>query len=68
MIRIRVQDILNERNLTKYWLFNKMDMSYQNLCNLLNNKTKAIKYKNIELLCEILEVTPDDIFEITPDD
>ncbi len=67
MIKIKVKEILDERKLTKSWLFNQMDMSYQNLNRLLNNETKAIKYKNIELLCEILNVTPNEIFEIITD-
>lgn len=67
MIRLRVLDILKSKGRTKYWLYNQMNMSYQNFNKMINNETKAIKYSNIELLCEILECTPSDIFEITED-
>lgn len=67
MIRLRVLDILKSKGRTKYWLYNQMNMSYQNFSKMINNETKAIKYSNIELLCEILECTPSDIFEITED-
>lgn len=67
MIRLRVLDILKSKRRTKYWLYNQMNMSYQNFNKMINNETKAIKYSNIELLCEILECTPSDIFEITED-
>lgn len=67
MIRLRILDILKEKGKTKYWLYNQMNMSYQNFDNMINNRTKGIKYKNIELLCEILECTPSDLFEIIID-
>ena len=67
MIRLRVLDILKEKGKTKYWLYNQMYLSYQNFNNMINNKTKGIKYENIALLCEILECTPSDLFEIKQD-
>ena len=67
MIRIRVLDILKEKGKTKYWLYNQMNMSYQNFLRMVNNETKAIKYSNLELLCEILECSLDELFEIKED-
>lgn len=64
MIRLRVLDILKEKGKTKYWLYNQMNMSYQNFNKMVSNKTKGIKYENLELLCEILECEPSDLFEI----
>ena len=64
MLRLRVKEILKSKGKTKYWLYNQMNLSYQNFNRMINNETKAIKYENIELLCEILECTPNDIFEI----
>lgn len=65
MIRLRVLDILKKKGKTKYWLYNQMNMSYQNFNKMVNNETKGIKYENLELLCEILECEPSDLFEIT---
>lgn len=64
MITVRILDILKEKGKTKYWLYNQMNMSYQNFNRMVNNETKAIKYENLELLCEILECKPNDIFHI----
>ena len=64
MIKLRVLEILKEKNKTKYWLYNQMNMSYQNFNKMVNNETMSIKYSNLELLCEILECTPDDLFII----
>ena len=67
MIRIKVLEILKKKGKTKYWLYNQMNMSYQNFSKMVNNETKAIKYANLELLCEILECSPNDLFEIIED-
>ena len=41
MIRLRILDILAEQNHTKYWLFKRMDMSYQNFNKIVNNENTA---------------------------
>ena len=68
MIRLRVLEILKEKKKTKYWLYNQMNMSYQNFNKMVNNQTKGIRYENLKLLCEILQCTPNDLFEITDED
>ncbi len=67
MIKLRVLEILKEKNHTKYWLYNQMNMSYQNFNKMVNNETRGIRYENLELLCELLEVEPNDLFEIHDD-
>lgn len=66
MIRLRVLEILEERNLTKYWLYKQMELSYQNFNKMMNNETQSIRFENIEKLCRILECTPNDLFEFYP--
>ena len=62
MIKINVLNLLEQKGKTKYWLFVQMGMTYTNFNNLITNKTKAIKYENIEKLCNILECEPSDLF------
>ena len=62
-MKLRVLEILNEKGKTKYWLYMQMGLSYQNLNNLIMNKTSGIKFENLQALCEILECTPNDLFE-----
>ena len=65
MIRVRIDDILNERGLTRYWLTKQMDgPSYQNVCKILDNKTSGIKFNTLELLMKTLNCSMDDLFEI----
>ena len=67
MIELNVLEILYKKNKNKYWLFNELNnispMSYTNYNNLIKNKTKSIKYENIDKLCKILNCEPNDLFK-----
>ena len=67
MIKLRILEILEQKGLTKYWLYKQMGMSYQNFNKMVNNDTKSIRYTNLEALCVILECNPSDLFEYIPD-
>lgn len=66
MLQLNVDNLLKKNGKTKYWLFNELNkispMSYTNFNNLVANKTKSIKYDNIEKLCTILQCEPNDLF------
>ena len=62
-MRLRILDILKEKGKTKYWLYIQLGLSYQNFNNMVNNQTKSIKYDNLQALCDILECTPNDLFD-----
>ncbi|MEG1367147.1 MAG: helix-turn-helix transcriptional regulator [Oscillospiraceae bacterium] len=62
-MKLRVLEILERKGKTKYWLYKQMGMSYQNFSRMVKNETKSIKFDNLEALCQILECTPNDIFE-----
>lgn len=45
MIRLRILQILDEQNHTKYWLYKRMDMlSYRNFKNIVENETSSIRF------------------------
>lgn len=62
MLELNVLELLSKKGKTKYWLFNQLDMTYTNFNNIVTNKTKSIKYSNIQRFCEILECEPNDLF------
>lgn len=62
MLELNILEILRKKEKTKYWLYKRMNMTYTNFNNIVTNKTKSIKYENIEKLCDILECTPNDLF------
>lgn len=62
MIELNVVELLKKKGKTKYWLFSQLDMSYTNFNNIVMNRTKSIKYENIEKFCKILECEPNELF------
>lgn len=62
MLELNVLELLKKKGKSKYWLFVQLDMTYTNFNNIVTNKTKSIKYSNIERFCEILECNPNDLF------
>ncbi len=68
MTRLVVLELLRQRGKTKYWLYKQLGMSYQNFNRMVNNETKSVRYEMIETLCQVLECTPNDLFEIDFDE
>ena len=62
MVNLNVLELLKKQGRTKYWLYKQLGMSYQNFDRMYNNKTKSIRFENIEILCQLLECTPNDLF------
>ncbi len=62
-MKLRILDILEQKNKTKYWLYMQLGLSYQNFNKMVNNQTSGIKFENLQSLCDILECTPNDLFE-----
>lgn len=67
MIKLNVLALLEQKGKTKYWLYKQLGMSYQNFSRMVNNETKSIRYDNIEVMCQLLECTPNELFLITED-
>lgn len=65
MVRLRALELLEKRGKTKYWLYKQLGMSYQNFSRMVNNETRSIRYENIEVLCQLLDCTPNELLEIT---
>lgn len=68
MITLDVLRLLEKKGKTKYWLYKQLGMSYQNFNKMVQNETKSIRYDNIEVLCQLLECTPNELFLFTEDE
>lgn len=68
MIKTNLKELLKEKKKTKYWLAKQTGLGPQTVDKLVNNRTTAIKFSTLELLCTLLECTPNDLFIITPTD
>ena len=67
MIRLMALELLEKQGKTRYWLYKQLGMSYQNFSNMVNNRTKSIRYENIETICRLLDCTPNELLKITDD-
>lgn len=64
MLRLRIKELLEEQNHTKYWLYKKLEpMSYQNFNRIYNNETSGIKFDTLKKLKDAFEVPIDELFE-----
>ena len=63
-MKLRVMEILEEKHKTKYWLWIQLGTSYRNFDNMIKNRTKMIRFDTLAALCQILECTPNDLFEL----
>lgn len=68
MVRLRVTELLEERNHTKYWLWKRLGMSYDNYNKMIRNETHSIRYDVIDSLMKILGCRLEDLFEVTDDE
>lgn len=62
MLKLCVLEKLDQMGKTKYWLYKQMGMSYQNFSRMVNGETRSIKFSNLELLCNVLDCDPGDLF------
>ncbi len=65
MLKLRILDILEEKQKTKYWLCKRMEMHYVSFNKMVNNHTDSIRFDTLYRLSKILEVPVGDLFEDT---
>lgn len=68
MVKLNVIPLLEKQGHTRYWLYKRLGMSYQNFNNMINNRTSSIRYEYIDAICHLLECTPNDLFLFLPDE
>lgn len=67
MIRIKLDVMMAERQISAGVLAERIDLTSANLSILKNNKAKAIRFSTLEALCRELQCQPGDILEYVPD-
>ena len=67
MIRIKLDVMMAERQISAGVLAERIDLTPANLSILKNNKAKAIRFSTLEALCRELQCQPGDILEYVED-
>lgn len=63
MVYLKIDEILESKEKTKYWLVKKMEGNYRVINNMIERETISIRFDTIDKLCKILECNPGDLFE-----
>ena len=59
---MNIQNLLNEREKTRYWLVKEMQTTYKTVNKLCDNTLTGLQLETMEKLCDILECSPGDLF------
>ena len=65
-MKIVINELLRQKDKTRYWLAKEIGVTYPNIMKLCNNKTESIKFDILEKICVLLECTPNDVCIIEP--
>ena len=73
MLKLNAIQLLEQKELTKYKLFNKLNtiraskgeplMNYTNFLNMINQENKSVLYQDLDELCEALECDISDLLK-----
>jgi len=61
MLKINIQEKLNEKGLNRNQFAKLMQIGYPAACALYNGTTSRISFETLENICKVLECTPNDI-------
>lgn len=63
-MKIHLKEILDSKNISIYSLSKKIGIAPNNLGKIVKGETSSIRYDILENICNELNVTPNEIFEI----
>ena len=65
MVKLRINDILQEQGKSRYWLNKQLGMHYVSFKKMIENNTDSIRFETLDKLSTILNVPVGDLFEKT---
>ncbi|HMF54794.1 MAG TPA: helix-turn-helix transcriptional regulator [Pyrinomonadaceae bacterium] len=64
MIEIRVDELLEERRRTFYWLAKETGISHSTLWRLKKGRSVGINFATLERICQMLNCQPGDVLKL----
>jgi putative transcriptional regulator len=64
LIEIRVEELLEERGRTFYWLSKETGISHSTLWRLKKGKSVGINFATLERICQMLSCQPGDVLRL----
>ncbi len=68
MIKLRILEILEQQNKSRYWLNKQLGMHYVSFKKMIENNTDSIRFETLDKLSSILNVPVGELFEQIDDD
>lgn len=66
-VKIKIEELLEERGRTLYWLAKESGVDYQGLYRFKTGKAHGIRFNVLEGICKALECSPGDLLAIEDD-
>ena len=67
MVNFNIEKLLKDKNKTKYWLCQNMNITTRNLNRVIHGETTSISFKYLEDFCKYLDCTLDELIVIEKD-
>jgi putative transcriptional regulator len=67
MLEIRIEQLLEERGKTFYWLAKETGIGHTSLWRLRHEEAKSISFDFLERICRALECRPGDLLTLMDD-
>jgi putative transcriptional regulator len=64
IIEVRIDELLEKRGRTFYWLSKQTGVSHTTLWRLKKGKALGINFATLEKICEVLECEPGDVLKL----
>jgi len=65
IIEVRIDELLNERRRSFYWLSKQTQISHTTLWRLKKGKALGINFATLEKICQALECAPGDVLKLS---
>jgi len=62
-IEIKLLDVLNKKNITRYKLSQLTGIRYDTICNYCSNNVSLINKEYLKIFCEVLDCNIEDIMK-----
>jgi len=65
IIEVRIDELLNEKGRSFYWLSKQTRISHTTLWRLKKGKALGINFATLEKICQTLECAPGDVLKLS---
>lgn len=67
MIVFNIEELLQKKKKSKYWLCQHMNITSRNLNRIIDGETSSISFRYLEDFCKFLDCSIEDLIDIQKD-